>query len=118
MAQAQVNAQPHVFDGTVINAFVVDVEGAPIPHAVLIANTAEHGIYLEKGTRPHFPPVAAITPWALAHGIAPYALALHISRVGTKPHPFLEPALTQSIPAIRTFLAVAAAEIEAAATVG
>ena len=116
-AHAMTNTRPNVFDGTVINSFYVHVDPSPIPAKTEIGNSAEHAPYLEKGTRPHFPPVAAIAPWAQAHGIEPYALALHISRHGTKAHPFLVPALNQSKGEIVALLSVAAAEIEALAAV-
>jgi len=40
--------------------------------------------YLKHGTRPHMPPVDAITPWAEDHGIAPWALAMSIKKKGTR----------------------------------
>lgn len=113
MDLAMTKARAHIFDGTINNSFAVDVDPSPIPRSVTVSNNAEHAIYHEKGTRPHFPPVWAITPWAEAHGWEPYALAVHISKVGTRAYPFMEPALTEAIPAMRGFLATAAAEIEA-----
>lgn len=53
---------------------------------------AGHAAAVEYGSRPHMPPIAAVTPWALAHGFDPWALARHIARHGTRPHPFLRPA--------------------------
>lgn len=51
--------------------------------------------FVEFGTRPHWPPIAAITPWANRHGIAPFLVARAISRRGTKAQPFVEPAWTR-----------------------
>lgn len=59
---------------------------------------AGHAAYVEYGTRPHMPPVAAITPWAVAHGLDPWALARHIRFHGTSPHPFLRPAFLAEVP--------------------
>jgi len=52
--------------------------------------TDEYADYVEFGTRPHFPPVDAITPWARMRGINPWALAHSIAKHGTAPHPYLE----------------------------
>jgi len=43
-------------------------------------------------TVPHWPPIAAITPWAEAHGIPPGALAHSIAQRGTPLVPFLSDA--------------------------
>lgn len=115
MAQAQQNVRPNVFEGTVWNSFAVDLQPGVIPTGVTISNNAQHAVYLEKGTRPHFPPVSAVAPWAIAHGWEPYVLARHIGQHGTKKHPFLVPALEQSVPAIKGYLQDAAREIEAGA---
>lgn len=48
--------------------------------------------YLEYGTGPHYPPIAAITPWAERKGIDPYALQKSIGENGTKEHPYMLPA--------------------------
>ena len=54
----------------------------------------EYAPHIEYGTKAHFPPVAAITTWAMRHGVKdPFALALAIARHGVKAHPFLQPVL-------------------------
>lgn len=50
---------------------------------------------VEYGTKPHFPPVSALSSWARKRGINPYALAVAISKRGTKPHPFMKPAFEE-----------------------
>lgn len=45
----------------------------------------DYAIYVEEGTKPHFPPIKAIQGWADRHGIPAYAVALKISREGTEP---------------------------------
>lgn len=57
--------------------------------AVKIEPTEEYADYVEHGTRPHFPPIDAITPWARMRGIDPYRLAWGIAHHGTKAHPYL-----------------------------
>lgn len=62
---------------------------------------APYASFVNFGTRPHFPPVRAITPWAQAHGIEPWALAVHISRHGTKANPFIDRAFKRLITDLR-----------------
>ena len=47
------------------------------------------GEFLDKGTKPHFPPIKSIEPWADAKGIPVWALAKSISEKGTKAHPWI-----------------------------
>lgn len=64
---------------------------------------AKHAIFIEEGTRPHFPPVSALRGWAgrkLGNPDLAYAVALKIAKVGTEPKPFMEPALMESLPSI------------------
>lgn len=45
----------------------------------------KYALYVEEGTRPHFPPIAAIQGWADRHGIPAYVVARKISIYGTEP---------------------------------
>lgn len=66
-----------------------------------IGPSVSYGLYVEKGRRPGKPPpVSAIEPWARRRGANPFLVARAIGRRGTKPRPFLVPALTQSTPRI------------------
>ena len=65
---------------------------------VRIEPEQKYADYVEFGTRPHFPPVEAITPWANMHGINPYALAHSIAKHGTRPHPFLDRTVSEVRP--------------------
>ncbi|EKD89640.1 MAG: hypothetical protein ACD_33C00022G0001 [uncultured bacterium] len=56
---------------------------------MLIVQLAKHAIYLDKGTRPHMPPVDKIKKWAASKGINVWALAKSIAKKGTKAYPFL-----------------------------
>lgn len=44
-----------------------------------------YAIFVEKGTRPHFPPIRKLQGWADRHGIPVWAVALKIAREGTEP---------------------------------
>jgi HK97 gp10 family phage protein len=57
-----------------------------------------YGPYVEKGTRPHFPPVAALVGWARRHGANPYAVARGIALNGTRAQPFMKPSFEQTKP--------------------
>lgn len=46
--------------------------------------SGRHAIFVEENTRPHWPPIAAITPWAERHGIEPFLAARAIAQHGTK----------------------------------
>jgi HK97 gp10 family phage protein len=60
-----------------------------------------YGIYVEKGTRPHMPPIGALDRWANQRGLNPYAVAKSIARKGTKAQPFMKPAYEKNEKFIR-----------------
>lgn len=49
-----------------------------------------YAIYVEKGTRPHFPPVQAIAEGMRVTPEVAFLIARSISRKGTKAYPYLE----------------------------
>jgi len=51
-----------------------------------------YAIYVEKGTRPHFPPVEAIRRGMKVSAEHAWAIARSIARKGTKAYPYLRPA--------------------------
>ena len=73
------------------------------PTSKVIVNSP-YGAAMEYGTRPHFPPIDAITKWANKKGINPYALAFSISKKGTKAHPYFQPGIEKSKPYINSQL--------------
>ena len=52
----------------------------------------QYGIFVEKGTKPHWVPKAALERWAAQRNIPVYAVQRAIARKGTKPQPFMRPA--------------------------
>lgn len=62
-----------------------------IATAEVIAH-ADYAAYVEYGTRPHTPPLQAISDWAYAHGMRPYALQRAIAERGTPAQPYMRPA--------------------------
>jgi len=60
-----------------------------------------HAVFVELGTEPHFPPVEALKPWArrkLGDEDLAFAVAVKISKVGTKPQPVLRPTADEEYP--------------------
>lgn len=49
-----------------------------------LRNRSKYAVFMEEGTRPHFPPMEAITPWAIRHNIPPFLVARSIAKKGTK----------------------------------
>ncbi len=58
--------------------------------------TANYAVFVHEGTRPHFPPISAIAPWAQRHGIPPFLVARSIARRGTQGIPFLQASASQN----------------------
>lgn len=100
------------FDGNLVNSIQVETDSGTPMRFVRVGTNAEYAAAVESGSRPHFPPIAAITPWAKAHDMSPFGLALSIARKGTAPHPFLGPALDDSRTDIIFLLSRMGAEIE------
>lgn len=71
------------------------------------ALSPHYGPDVEYGTRPHWPPVAALAGWARRHGVSPYAVAASIAKHGTKAQPFMRPSFRQAAPKIRQELRLA-----------
>lgn len=66
----------------------------------------DYAIFIEEGTRAHFPPVAPLERWAQRKLGAPglgFVIARKIAREGTKPQPFMVPALEKNAQNIQMF---------------
>ena len=59
----------------------------------IVGSNRKSALWVEKGTRPHWPPVQALEGWARRHGAVAFLVARAISRRGTKAHHMLENAL-------------------------
>lgn len=62
--------------------------------------TRRYGLFVEKGTRPHWAPISALAGWARRHGVSPFAVQRAIRRRGTRAQPFIGPSLPRQRPAI------------------
>jgi len=90
-----INNAPVAFGGLKgkIRSNVVDLTGT-------VWSGEKYGIFVELGTRPHFPPVEKLKPWAalkLGNENLAWAVAKKIAREGTDPQPFMQPAVEESL---------------------
>jgi hypothetical protein len=76
-----------------------------------LKNTSKYSIFVHEGTRPHWPPIQAITPWAKRHGIPPFLVARSIARKGTKAVPFFDIAVQKSQNRIDQYFSLATENI-------
>lgn len=73
------------------------VSGTGISLIGEVGPSKAYGLFVEKGTKPHWPPLKALEGWARRHGTSPYLVALGISRHGTRAQPFMQPALEKNL---------------------
>lgn len=94
--------------------------GGPVsPESARIGPAVTYGAHVEFGTRPHWPPMSALQPWASRHGFPPgsagaFLVAKAIAQHGTRPQPYMEPAAMASVDKIQGFAEDAAQEIQEA----
>lgn len=62
----------------------------------LVGSNVIYAPWVETGTRPHFPPTAALETWARRHGMNAFLVARAISRRGTRAHRYLRKAFNDS----------------------
>jgi len=62
----------------------------------IVGSNVVYAPYMELGTRPHFPPLAALETWARRHGMSAFQVALAIARKGTKARKFLQGAFEKN----------------------
>jgi hypothetical protein len=60
--------------------------------------------WIIHGTKPHMPPVSAVTAWAQSKGLDPWALARSIALHGTRAQPFQKIAMARLEDPIRISL--------------
>jgi hypothetical protein len=78
-----------------------------------VGPSARWGVYVEKGTRPHWPPRAPLEGWARRHGVSVFVVQRAIARRGTRARPFLLPAYEKNKDTIVRLFAAAGARITA-----
>lgn len=65
-------------------------------NGIAVSSNIAYAPHMEYGTRPHFPPVAALDGWAKRHGMNAFLVARAISRRGLKPRRFMRRALEEN----------------------
>lgn len=79
----------------------IDATTATLANPIVeIRAAAKYTEWVDKGTRPHMPPVAPLIPWAKRHPykdyppeVTAFLVARAIARRGTKPRNFVDPVL-------------------------
>lgn len=70
-----------------------DVESRGNETVGVVGSNLVSALMMERGTRPHWPPLAALETWAQRHGTTAYLVARAIARRGLKARRFLQRAL-------------------------
>lgn len=60
-----------------------------------LENTSPYAMFVHEGTKPHWPPLDAIEPWAKRHGIPAFLVARKIATKGTEAKPFFNQAIDE-----------------------
>ncbi len=77
--------------GNAANSIIVQRENQGM--TAKVEATAPYSIYIEFGSRPHFPPPDALEGWAKRHGFdSAWPICIAISKRGIPEAPFLGPA--------------------------
>ena len=77
--------------GNLANSIIVDLVEAGM--VAEVGPTAPYGVYVEHGTKPHFPPPDALEGWARRHGFkSAWPICKVIAKRGLPAKPYLFPA--------------------------
>jgi hypothetical protein len=102
-------------DTAVLRAGInTEVDSASVPQYARIGSNSNYAMFVEYDTKPHWPPIAAITPWAERHGIDPYMVARGIAAHGTKGAHMFEFGLEAAKGRFPEFLSELGSDIEGA----
>lgn len=74
--------------GRLRSSITTGVDTAFMPLWSKVKTDVTYGVYMEMGTRPHWPPPGALAGWARRHGISEFLVARAIARKGTKARKF------------------------------
>ena len=96
-----------------MNSITHQIEGRGTRLVGRVGPSVRYGLYVERGSRPHWPPVAALAGWARRHGVSPYAVQRSIARRGTRARPFLVPAFLRNAERILRLFAQAGVRVTA-----
>ena len=89
-AQVGENVALPIREHTDLSPEIIDIQVDRQTLRGFLRSTAAHSRWVNFGTKPHHPPVAALVPYARLRGIDPWALAKTIAKRGTKAQPFFD----------------------------
>lgn len=96
------HAEPHPAVAT--GELARSVVSTPVEDGSIVKVDAPQGVFMEEGTRPHFPPLQPLEDWVTLKGFArdpaavrriAYAIALKIARDGIAPRHFFQKAVAR-----------------------
>lgn len=96
MVQRDARKAAPVFSGELRASILPEIRTQGNEVVGAVGSQVRHALYMEKGTRPHFPPVAALQSWARRHNTVAFLIARAISRRGLKPRKFLQGAYDEN----------------------
>lgn len=70
----------------------------------VVGSNVSYAPFMELGTRPHWPPIAALETWARRHGTVAFLVARAIARRGLRPRRYLQRALDDNARRIRQLI--------------
>jgi phage gpG-like protein len=111
--QGQAKERAPVDTGRLRNSIATKVEET----RALIGTNLSYAPHVEFGSRPHWPPLSAMQPWARRHGFpagrrGAFLVARRIAQRGTKARLFLTKGLAASTNQIARYLEMMAREME------
>ena len=103
--------------GRLRNSMNNDIDSAPIPRFATFGTDLSYALAVEEGSRPHFPPMSALQPWAVRHGFPPgkagaFLVGRAIAQRGTKAHHMVRDGLDATKKFFRQQMLLAARDIE------
>tara|TARA_Y100000310_G_C20638448_1_gene792516 strand:- start:1058 stop:1531 length:474 start_codon:yes stop_codon:yes gene_type:complete len=102
--------------GVLRSRWTTRIDASPMPTWGAVANPTKYGAFVEHGSRPHWPPLDAMQPWARRHGFpagraGAFLVARSIARRGTKGAHMLENAVKDSTRTLKRFVGIMGREI-------
>ena len=90
--------------GGIVSDESVSIDPSTVPTWAQLAPMVDYAAFVEYGTKPHFPPISAVEPWAERHGISAFLTARAIARRGTKAWQMFHRGVDASLGAVQGYL--------------
>lgn len=104
MLQRSAKINTPVDTGRLRASITPEVEMAGDTVEGIVGTNVKYAPYVEFGTAPHFPPLAALEVWARRHGMTAFQVAIAIARHGTRAHHFFQRAFDDNESEIKRIL--------------